>query len=285
MTSCLLFINLDSGRGDKLLKDKTVVAALSRYFDRVDVCLGGDLRSLCVGYKAVAICGGDGTLNVSLNSLKGYPIDVIYIPCGTLNDMAKSLGASYRIGGDTHLKHLDLGEANGTVFAYVLAGGTFTEIGYSVDSEKKKRHKVFAYLGEVLRCYKVRRIAADIAVGEEKYSGEYSLIMAINSERCFGFSFNRLYEAGSGKAHLLLIRAPKSDGLLGKIALFFPFFRAFFIGFGKQTSGKRIVFKEFSDAALALKEPTDFTVDGEKITLSGDVTLKINKEQLPLYYF
>ena len=107
--------------------------------------------------------------------------------------------------------------------------------------------------------------------------------MAIDSMRCFGFRFNRLYRPDDGKIHLLLIRTPKVGGLLGKIAVFFPLFRAFFIGFNKEVRSRNLVFRAVSEATFSLDEPQIFDVDGDAVTLQGYIHVSVKKPAGEIY--
>lgn len=293
MKKCLLLINKKSGRGERAAEDKRLPLALRKYYAEVVTKYlndgddtGADIGELAVGFDALAVCGGDGTLNSAINATRNLNIELIYIPYGTLNDSAKCLQLTKQFRReDREIRRIDLGEIDGRLFTYVAAVGTFTPIGYTAKTKLKKRLKIFAYMLEVLKEYKVRRIKADITANGNSYSGEYSLIMAVNSKRCFGFNFNRLYKHNSGTAHLLLINAPRRGGLIGAISMFFPFFRAFFIGFDKLTESKNIKFIEFSEAEINLKEEVIFNVDGERLPLSGKIPLKIHRQRLKLYVF
>ena len=138
----------------------------------------------------------------------------------------------------------------------------------------------------VFRTYKIHRIKAKFEVDDRgTLEGEYSLIMAINSTRCFGFSFNKRFSHNDGKAQLLLIKSPKRNNFLGKVAIFFPLFRAFFIGFKEERHGRWINFYDFTNLKMTLEGPADFTVDGEKLTLDGENEIKIWKRKLNLVVF
>lgn len=168
-----------------------------------------------------------------------------------------------------------MGKIGNTKFAYVLAGGTFTEIGYETKIKTKKHFKLLAYFFKVLQTYKIHRIDAEIKLEDRVINDQFTLIMAINCARCFGFKFNRRYVHNDGKGQLLLIKSPKHNGLIGKIEIFFPFFRAFFMGLSEEKDGKILKFLDFSKAELTLKKDYSFTVDGEKLLLSGKNQLEI----------
>ena len=288
MANCKLIVNRLSGNVDKNFNVDDVKNLLSETYDNVDVVFIDENHDLKMcdhvdGYDALAVCGGDGTLNSAINAIRKKKMQLIYVPCGTLNDTAKSMRLAKELShSDRRIRKVDMGKVGDTMFAYVLAGGTFCEIGYTTEIKKKKHFKILAYIFEVLKTYKIHRIQVKLTVGDRVLDDEYTLVMAINCSRCFGFRFNKKFCHNNGLAQILLIKSPKHNGLLGKIEIFFPFFRAFFIGFNKEHDGKTIKFLDFSKAKLDIAEPTDFTMDGEKLTLEGENELKILKRELNL---
>lgn len=207
------------------------------------------------GYDLIAVCGGDGTLNHLINSKISIGTEVRFYPSGTLNE-----AADRRVRRGRTISAV--GNAGGRLFSYVLAAGTFTPLGYVVDAKRKQRFKALAYIARVIKEYKVYRIPAELTVDGKRKEGVFTLIMVINSPRCFGFRFNRMYRDG-GPMCLLTVRAPESDGILGKIKIFFPFFRAFFVGFGKPKESSLITFTPFAALNVSLKERVTFCADGE----------------------
>ena len=226
-------------------------------------------------YERIVVCGGDGTLNGILNSKMRDDVEIIYLPYGTLNEFYK--------GGikDNHFLK-DICFANDLYISYVMAAGIFTPIGYCVNDKKKRKYKALAYISHVVKEYKIHRIKAKLTTQDYCDEGEYSLIMAIDSPRCFGFRFNRLFKTDDGIMHLLAIRAPKNNGLIGKIKIFFPLFRAFFVGFNKSYHSKNMEFRPFDKLTISLNEDVDFDVDGEKKTLSGDINMGITRFSRPI---
>ena len=82
---------------------------------------------------------------------------------------------------------------------------------------------------------------------------------------------------------LLLIRAPKKDNLWGRIKMFFPFFRAFFIGFNKEHFGKNLTFLSLSSATITLADDTPFFIDGERRSFQGETLLSKEEHKARVY--
>lgn len=219
-------------------------------------------------YDRIVLCGGDGTLNTVINCKKKDDAEMYYCPFGTLNELATGNSQD-----KSYVLH-DAGQAGDRFFSYVFACGIFTPLGYVVKNKSKKKYKALAYLSKVIGQYKVCRIGAKLTVDGREEEGDYTLIMAIDSPKCFGFKFNKMFKFDDGLLHLLTIKSPKHRGLLGKIEVFFPLFRAFFIGFKKPYQSKNMRFCEFKDANITLKEETAFCADGEKAVMSGSFDIK-----------
>lgn len=293
MTKCKLIINKMSGNTEKEHKNCDFEEFLLQNYDVVDTIyidnsnlLNLNMNNEIINYDALAVCGGDGTLNSAINAIQNKKIDLLYFPTGTLNETAKSLSLAKKLSIDNRrIRNVDMGKVGKTMFAYVFAGGIFTPIGYRTEIKKKKKYKIAAYLCKVLKEYKIHHIKAKVIVNDEVFEDVYSLIMVINANRCFGFNFNKRFCHNDGKAQLLLIKAPKTNGLGAKIKIFFPLFRTFFMHLKKEKRTKNLIFVDFEKAKLILDGNYDFTVDGEHIKLEGSSEIEILKRKLKLVVF
>lgn len=249
----LIVINDKSGRSGKI-NVEILKKAYGKGYD-ADVVHIGDRFYPFAPAERVVVLGGDGTLNSIVNAYYGTETEIIYIPTGTLNECAKKNKCDFVLD--------NCGKADNKYFTYVLAAGTFTPLGYSVDNRLKKKIKAFAYVLGVFRELKVSRIPAVITSSGKTESGEYSLIMAIKSKQCFGLKFNRAFDKDNG-LYMLTVKAPASNGIAGLIKLFFPYFRAFFIGFSKEYHSKTMDFIRIKKAEFSFMKSETFCSDGEK---------------------
>ena len=110
------------------------------------------------GFDRVVCCGGDGTLNETVQGLLALPADkrpvLGYIPAGTTNDFSRTLELPKTVpelaetAGAGIPRAIDVGEAAGRPFTYVAAFGLFTDVSYSTPQANKNLLGHFAYLLE-----------------------------------------------------------------------------------------------------------------------------------------
>ncbi len=95
----------------------------------------------------VVCCGGDGTLNETINGVMAMTrrVPIGYIPAGTTNDLASTIGIPRGIKDATNLimggnlNDYDLGLFNNRYFSYIASFGTFSKSSYAT-SQKLKNH-------------------------------------------------------------------------------------------------------------------------------------------------
>ena len=275
--NCLLVVNTLSGNAAKVREQELIKRYAATDNVRIEYIRDPADTYDVEGVDKLIVCGGDGTLNHALNLCRDRDMDVYYLPFGTFNEAAKGVKHS---GVKSLAK---LGRIGSTDFSYVAAAGSFTDIGHSTGTKSKRRFKIFAYFSRVLASYKVHRIGAEIDADGRLFKGDYTLIMFSNAVRCFGFRFNHLHRDNAEELQMLLIKAPKKDNLWGRIKMFFPFFRAFFIGFRKEYIGKNLLFLSIGKANLRLTGETPFCVDGEYKLLLGEHSVGKEEHRARVY--
>ena len=167
----------------------------------------------------VVCCGGDGTLNESINGLlsAGADTPIGYIPAGTTNDFATSLcipkkmdkAAIAAVSGVP--VWVDVGRFGQEYFAYVAAFGAFTDVAYTTPQDMKNSLGRLAY---VLACaqrltslpsYHIRLEHDEGAVEDEILIG-----MVSNSSFVAGFPVGKLLDVSmsDGLMEVTLVRKP-----------------------------------------------------------------------------
>ena len=259
--ACKVIVNRDSGNSSRLDIDRLLTLLDCKDAEIINIDSSTDWTADDV--DTVVVCGGDGTLH---NAIEKYPDkQLVYAPCGTLNETSATDDIVTSVG-----------RVNDTLFSYVCATGSFTEIGYMANTKSKKRFKSVAYLPQVLRCYKSHSIHAKLNVDGQIYEDDYTLLMVLKSHRCFGFNFNRAYKQHKG-LYLLAIKSFGEDNIVNRAKMFFPFFRVFFAGANPGVN-KNWMLLPFTQLTVQLNQPQNFCMDGERRIFAGN--LEIREQQL-----
>jgi YegS/Rv2252/BmrU family lipid kinase len=165
----LLLVNPNAGKGGF----NSVLASILRIF-----CDGGWLPTVVFTkyageapsivtrhaseYDMVTCLGGDGTLSEVAAGMMRLEADqrrpIGYIPLGTTNDVAKTLGISFKpVEAAKSLLtgspiHYDIGQFGfDSYFTYVAAFGAFTDVSYGTPQETKQALGQLAYMLEGIR--------------------------------------------------------------------------------------------------------------------------------------
>jgi len=170
-------------------------------------------------YDLVVCSGGDGTLDEVVAGMMqgGEKLPIGYIPAGSTNDFARSLG----ISGDMvkaaeeivsgRIFPCDIGSFNQGVFVYVAAFGMFTEVSYITDQQMKNLLGHLAYILEGIRSLSsIKSYVMRIESEEMVIEGDFILGMVTNSLSVGGFKniTGKGVELDDGKFEVLLVKRP-----------------------------------------------------------------------------
>lgn len=191
----------------------------------------GDAENWAKEYGPVAdvivACGGDGTFNeVVAGNLAGPNKPMGYIPCGSTNDFASSIGLSSDIvtaakniaEGSSH--SFDAGSFGGRSFTYVASFGAFTRASYSTSQRSKNILGHLAYIfegGMELKNLKPETIS--IEADHVLHQGDY-IFGAISNSTSLGGILSispDMVDMNDGEFECMLIRNPESAMQLSKI--------------------------------------------------------------------
>ena len=171
-------------------------------------------------YDLIVCAGGDGTLE---NTVCGYmqmgekKVPIGYIPVGTTNDFARSVGLSRKpaeaavqiVNGEKTT--LDVGKLDDKFFIYIAAFGLFTDVSYTTNQNLKKYMGQAAYVVEAIKNiaeFKPYNIKAQF--DGALVTGEYIYAMITNSFSVAGFKIRGAKHVilDDGKFDCLLVKMP-----------------------------------------------------------------------------
>lgn len=219
-------------------------------------------------YDFIVVGGGDGTMNEAATGMMKLPKDkrcpIGYIPTGTTNDFATSMGIPKMIDRASDLvvkgvpKPCDIGKFNNRYFLYVAAFGAFTEVTYETDQKAKNMFGYAAYLMEGLKSLpliKQHHIRITYNDGE-KIEGDYILGIISNSTSVAGMKYSKKLgvSMNDGEFECILVKNPLNpielQLTLGDLIV-------------QNVESPRINYFKFSKAHIESDDNMKWTLDGE----------------------
>ncbi len=227
-------------------------------------------------YDIIVCCGGDGTLNEVISGMleNGITIPLGYVPCGSTNDFASSMGIALDIKkcvtsiAEGIPLPLDVGKFNDRYFTYVASFGAFTAASYSASQNIKNIFGHAAYLFEgvsdlqSIKPYHMRFIAD----GKE-YEDDYVFGAVANSTSFGGIVKlkDELVSLNDGLFEVLLIKMPKNIADLSAIINSLT---------TSNYSNSRFEFFKAANITICPPGAMSWSLDGEYMHTEGDVTVK-----------
>lgn len=170
-------------------------------------------------FDLIVCSGGDGTLNEVVTGLmqEGITRCVGYIPAGSTNDFANSLGLPRQMDKAAQLIvdgtpfSCDIGKFNEDYFVYVAAFGMFTDVSYQTKQEMKNLFGHAAYVLEGMkRIGNWKSVHLEVESTEYTGSGDFILGLIVNSNSVGGFKglTGKDIEINDGLFEVLLVHTP-----------------------------------------------------------------------------
>lgn len=218
-------------------------------------------------FDRIVCSGGDGTLNITVSFLlrKNLPAQIAYIPSGSTNDFAYSLGLPEDVEGlllntvEGEPRRIDVGRFNTSrYFLYVAAFGIFTKVSYSTSQKAKNLLGHAAYILEGIKSLAdLKSYHMEAEFEEEKVEDDFILGMVTNSVSIGGFK-NLLPSDTSlddGLFEVVLIKVPKTLAALNEIVLAL-------MG-DKMEENPHIYYRKTSKVIMRSEEKISWALDGE----------------------
>lgn len=268
-----LIANFTSGRGRCATQIHEVIRAYAAHGYGTDVHVTdrrGHATELAVEYASgglITCAGGDGTLNEVITGVMQLPQEqrplLGYIPCGSTNDFAATLGLPGDMGKaaqrimQMNPVVLDVGRYQDRYFSYVASFGAFTEVSYSTPQDTKNALGHLAYLIEgVKNLQTLRPYPMRFEADGQLFEGDYLFGAISNSTSIAGLVKldGDLVKLNDGLLEVLLIRYPQSLDELGRIAISLNM---------QNYDNPAITLIQARRVRVENPEHTPFTLDGE----------------------
>ena len=239
-------------------------------------------------YDLIVCTGGDGTLNEAVSGLMQLDAAVRpplgYIPGGTVNDVASTLGLSKSpltaardiVCGREFA--MDIGQFNeGRWFCYVAAFGLFTQVPYETPQEDKRALGRLAYLLEGVRTLAdVKPIHVKVTCDGHTEEAEVIDGLVCSTTSVGGFKLGQP-ELGialdDGKSEVVLIKNIRNLADFGNVA-------AHLLRLEFQNDA--FIWRQTGDVQFSFDEPVSWTLDGEFGGTHTDVRIQIHKQALKI---
>ncbi len=233
------------------------------------------VREHAKDFDILACCGGDGTVNEIVSGMMSVncKIPLGYIPSGSTNDLAASLGISpnAKKAAKTLLtgkpKPFDVGSFDDSYFVYIASFGAFTDVSYSTPREAKNLFGHAAYMMNAVKSMsRIRPYHIKVEADGKAYEGDYIFGSITNSTSVAGtFRFeNDMVDFADGKYEVMLIKRPSSLSNAAAICMSM---------INRSYKHENIQLFHASEITVYSDEPMDWALDGEH--KKGDTTVKI----------
>ena len=226
-------------------------------------------------FDLIVCAGGDGTLNETISGLMAARMDcpLGYIPCGTTNDYASSIGLS----GDVMTaardvmegtpRAFDVGSFNGRLFVYTATCGAFAKASYTTSQTAKNILGHAAYVLEGARdLTSIKPIQMNVETDEYDVNDSFIFCSITNSTSVGGILKldTQLVALNDGKFEVTLVKNPTTPAQFSRIL------------YGLTTMeipNEMIYFFSTSHLRIACDTPVEWTLDGEREPETRNVNL------------
>lgn len=171
------------------------------------------------GYDRIVCSGGDGTLDEVVTGMREADLHMPlgYIPAGSTNDFARTLGITgdmtkaAQIAVGDKLFPCDVGQFNEDTFIYIAGFGLFTEISYETPQEFKN---IFGHAAYILSAAKslaaIPNYLMQVEVNGEVFEDRFIYGMITNSVSVAGFKglTGKDVRLDDGEFEVTLVKTP-----------------------------------------------------------------------------
>lgn len=216
-------------------------------------------------YEFVAVAGGDGSINITVNLLKEFDksAPLAILPSGTANDFAYALGvpANYDRAMDIALRgrkwKIDLPSVNGKYFINVAAIGNLIDLSQKTPPHLKQRLGMLAYYMQGLKELKnIKNSMVTIETPDKIHKEDIIFLVVLNGRGAGGFrDLLKGAKLDDGKLDVLAFKKMN----LAELSLIFSALKL-----KREIKSDKIIHFQSSEFTIKSSEPLGTDVDGEK---------------------
>lgn len=231
-------------------------------------CLDQAFSEMVQGeYSRIIVAGGDGTINLCVNAMIDYGIDLPLgiLPVGTANDFAyyfalpTEINTAVDIALGRHYNYADVGSCNGRHFINVTALGNVVDVSQKTDPNLKNALGIFAYyLMSVTQMHTLKALPVTLITPETIYEENMFFMVVMNGKSAGGLkTLSPESEINDGKMDVILFRETPLYELVPLVIEFAQ---------GKHIHNKNVL--TFQTSQLRIESPVEIStdVDGERGT-------------------
>ena len=227
-------------------------------------------------YDLLMCAGGDGTLNEVISGVlaAGMKCRLGYIPCGTTNDYASSIGLSPDVLQaardilEGREQAIDIGSFNGRTFVYTASCGAFAKASYNTPQIVKNVLGHAAYVFEGVKdLTAIKPIHMRIKAGDLTLEDDFVFCSITNSTSVGGILKldAQLVALNDGRFEVTLVRNPTNPAQLGSII----------VGLTTQSVPNDMIhFFSANRIRVECDEPVEWSLDGELEPATDCVTME-----------
>ena len=292
---CLFLYNPNSGKGKIQKKLPLIERMLKTRYDEVVLYATKSAEDLkekaaegAAEFDAVVFSGGDGTFNLVLDGIGEREVRLGYLPSGTANDVAHSLGISKNVKKalkvilNGRCEKIDCMRINEKDYAmYIAAAGAFTSVTYSTPQKSKRRFGWLAYMFECWKKHmKFNSFPIEITCGDRREEVNAVLVLVMNGKSVAGFSVNKRGSMQDGQMEIAVMRARGKLGFWGRLRALFRIIRLFL--FGCKRENKHLLRFEGDSVSIKAGENIIWDLDGEKGD-AGNIDIRLLKRHVTMF--
>lgn len=166
-------------------------------------------------YNHLLIAGGDGTVDLILNSMKTNNIElpIGILPTGTANDFANALNIPFNAKEaidniiKSTPKKIDIGKINNKYFINVASAGMFTDVSQRINQDLKNYiGKVSYYIKGIEEALHMRKFNISVYSDEITYEGDMYLMLIFNGKTAGNINLAYKAEIDDGYLDVIIFK-------------------------------------------------------------------------------